>query len=61
MAGDTGLRSRKTSHRCWHWGLVGQNELLDVDKVNRHAETQGSTIEISRSAKCRRFRVANVA
>ena len=29
--------------------------------TNRHAETQGSTIEISRSAKCRTFRVANVA
>lgn len=28
---------------------------------NRHTEIQGSTIEISRSAKCRTFRVANVA
>jgi len=32
-----------------------------LTKTNRHAETQGSTIEISRSAKCRMFRVANVA
>ena len=34
---------------------------FEVEQTNRQAESQGSTIEISRSAKCRTFRVANVA